>query len=105
MRVYYSTTTRTCYVVCEVRKPASKHRHVKRKDGKALGEGDWEAFEDVELETMLQGLALSADEDTGNESEASMDINVHSYTKHRLLVGFTVYMAADCTYIRKTCKW
>ncbi|KAJ1348159.1 hypothetical protein KIN20_003398 [Parelaphostrongylus tenuis] len=50
----------------------------REKDREALGEKDWEGFEDEELETMLQGLAVSADEDTGNESDASMDKNVHT---------------------------
>ncbi|KAJ1374519.1 hypothetical protein KIN20_037222 [Parelaphostrongylus tenuis] len=36
------------------------------------------SFEDEELETMPQGLAVSADGDTGNESDASMDKNMHT---------------------------
>ncbi|KAJ1368945.1 hypothetical protein KIN20_030311 [Parelaphostrongylus tenuis] len=50
----------------------------REKDWETSGEEDWEAFEDEELETMLQGLAVSADESTGNESDAIMDKNVHS---------------------------
>ncbi|KAJ1374875.1 hypothetical protein KIN20_037978 [Parelaphostrongylus tenuis] len=48
---------------------------LREKDGKVLGEEDWEAFEDEELELMLQGLAGSADEDAGNESVESIDKN------------------------------
>ncbi|KAJ1364899.1 hypothetical protein KIN20_032323 [Parelaphostrongylus tenuis] len=39
---------------------------------------DWEAFDDKKSEIMLQGLAVSAEEDTGNESEVIMDKNVHT---------------------------
>ncbi|KAJ1347851.1 hypothetical protein KIN20_003016 [Parelaphostrongylus tenuis] len=50
----------------------------KEKDGEASGEEDWEGFEDEELETMLESLAVSADEDIGNESDSSLDKNVHT---------------------------
>ncbi|KAJ1370898.1 hypothetical protein KIN20_032721, partial [Parelaphostrongylus tenuis] len=53
-------------------------RHVKRKRREALGKEDWEASEDEDLETMLQGLIVSVDEYTGNESDAGMDKNVHT---------------------------
>ncbi|KAJ1367157.1 hypothetical protein KIN20_028013 [Parelaphostrongylus tenuis] len=53
-------------------------RHARRKRREASKEEDWEAFEDEDLETMLQGLVVSADEDTSNESDASMDKNVHT---------------------------
>ncbi|KAJ1360493.1 hypothetical protein KIN20_019483 [Parelaphostrongylus tenuis] len=61
-----------------IRELAFQRYHVKRKRREALGEGDWEAFENEELETMFQGLALSAGEDTGNESDASIDKSVHT---------------------------
>ncbi|KAJ1367271.1 hypothetical protein KIN20_028147 [Parelaphostrongylus tenuis] len=55
-----------------------QRRYAKRKDKEALGKEDWERYEDGELETMLQGLAVSADDDTGNKSGASIDKNVHT---------------------------
>ncbi|KAJ1360088.1 hypothetical protein KIN20_018977 [Parelaphostrongylus tenuis] len=39
-------------------------------------EEDWKP--DEELETMLRGSAVSVDKDTANESDASMDNNMHT---------------------------
>ncbi|KAJ1355615.1 hypothetical protein KIN20_013081 [Parelaphostrongylus tenuis] len=48
------------------------------KDGEGLGKGDWEALKNEKSETMLQALTVSANEDAGNGSGASMDKNVHT---------------------------
>ncbi|KAJ1348894.1 hypothetical protein KIN20_004299 [Parelaphostrongylus tenuis] len=51
----------------------------REKYGDALREEDWGVIKDKELETMFQGLAVSVDEYTGNDSDASMDKNVYTY--------------------------
>ncbi|KAJ1347623.1 hypothetical protein KIN20_002729 [Parelaphostrongylus tenuis] len=48
------------------------------EDWKVLGEEDWKAFEDEDWEAMLQGLPVSTDRDTANESDASMNKHVHT---------------------------
>ncbi|KAJ1361835.1 hypothetical protein KIN20_021189 [Parelaphostrongylus tenuis] len=40
-------------------------------------QNDWEGFEDEELETMLQDLVVSADEDAGNESVCTKTCTLH----------------------------
>ncbi|KAJ1366625.1 hypothetical protein KIN20_027319 [Parelaphostrongylus tenuis] len=53
-----------------IRELAFKSRHATQSD--------WEAFEDEELETVLQGLALSADEALITNKKRTWTKNVHT---------------------------